>query len=61
MECFVGVREDLELASLPDGEPVEVSPVGGNVCLFGEVQDESDSSVLYGLEPSEELGGDAGV
>ena len=32
MEGFVGMREDLELASFLDGEPVDISQVGGDVC-----------------------------
>ena len=56
MEGFGGVREDFELASLLDGEPLEVSQVGGHcVCAFGEVQDESCGCVLCGLESSEEM------
>ena len=56
MEGFVGMQEDLELASLLDGEPVEVSQVRGDVRAFEEVQDEPGRRVLYGLDPPEELG-----
>ena len=31
------------------------------MCPFGEAQDESGCSILYGLESTEELGGDAGI
>ena len=50
VEGSVGVCEQLEMASLLDGEPVQASKVSENVGSFGQVQDESCRCILDGLE-----------
>ncbi|KAJ1204257.1 hypothetical protein NDU88_008038 [Pleurodeles waltl] len=61
VECFVCVGEELEGDYLVDGEPVQVSQVGGDVAVAGYVEDKSGGGVLDALEALQVLGRDACV
>ena len=61
VQGLVGVDEQLELAPLLYWEPVEFSEVRGDVGSPGEVEDESGSGVLCGLESLQKVCGESFV